>query len=467
MHYCKSFSKNIGHEFTKSTIRVSALTGSAAVDIGGDTTARQFGLRNKSDSVQPADIELYKDTRLNIVDEVSFACFDKDLTKLSQNLQSFTECTNEAYGNIAIVFIGDFCQLAPVMGVEIYTKERAYVWEQCLNSLVELKGTHRYRDCPILAKAMPELRDGEAAEMRRLLKTRLVTTGGLQIPTEGKVQYATWTNKKKASINARIFEKHLMAHHSECPADAIPTNAIVIVSSAKWSTTRTKLSHAQHKRFLETCSEGQICNASQKRVAPLLCLIQGGDAMVTDNLEVSTGVGNGTCCTFAKAILKCGETTTPIQVHGRWIHSVDIDQVHRLVMRWNDESRYRGTFEIKSVTSCFKVQYPDDDDYLGIGMKWAPSMRIEHFPMSVNFATTGHKLQGKSVDILVIAEWTSTHNWPYVVLSRVRTLDGLFLLEPMPDHLDFAPDPRYVSMMERLRETILDEPISMVQDELR
>jgi hypothetical protein len=121
-------------------------------------------------------------------------------------------------------------------------------------------------------------------------------------------------------------------------------------------------------------------------------------------------------------------------------------------------------FEIKSVPSCFKVQYPDDDDYLGMGMKWAPSMRIEHFPMSVNFATTGHKLQGKSVDVLVIAEWTSTYNWPYyVVLSRVRTLDGLFLLEPMPDHLEFAPDPRYVSMMERLRETILDEPITRLQ----
>jgi hypothetical protein len=82
MHYCKSFSENIGHEFTVSTIRLSALTGSAAVDVGGDTAAKQFGMRNKSDSVQPADIELYKDTRLNIVDEVSFACFDKDLTKL-------------------------------------------------------------------------------------------------------------------------------------------------------------------------------------------------------------------------------------------------------------------------------------------------------------------------------------------------------------------------------------------------
>jgi hypothetical protein len=202
---------------------------------------------------------------LNIVDEVSFACFDKDQTKLSQNLQSFTECTSEAYGNIAIVFIGDFCQLAPVMGVEIYAKERAYVWEQCLNSLVELKGTHRYRDCPILAKAMPELRDGEAEEMRRLLETRLVTPGGLHIPTEGKVQYATWTNKKKASINARIFKKHLMAHHSECADDPIPTNAIVIMSSAKWSTTRTKLSHAQqHKRFLETCSEQRRPNLQRK-----------------------------------------------------------------------------------------------------------------------------------------------------------------------------------------------------------
>jgi hypothetical protein len=48
-----------------------------------------------------------------------------------------------------------------------------------------------------------------------------------------------------------------------------------------------------------------------------------------------------------------------------------------------------------------------------------------------NFATTGHKLQGKSVNELVVAEWSKVKNWAYVVLSKVT---GWPLLpgEPIP-----------------------------------
>ena len=50
---------------------MSAMTGAAGVEIGGDTTAREFGLN--CGGVTFGDIERFKDTRLNIVDEVSFA----------------------------------------------------------------------------------------------------------------------------------------------------------------------------------------------------------------------------------------------------------------------------------------------------------------------------------------------------------------------------------------------------------
>ena len=56
---------------------------------------------------------------------------------------------------------------------------------------------------------------------------------------------------------------------------------------------------------------------------------------------------------------------------------------------------------------------------------------------------------------LVIAEWRDTENWAYVVLSRVKTLAGIFLLDALPDHYLFATAPEYTSMMERLRSTIL------------
>ena len=46
-------------------------------------------------------------------------------------------------------------------------------------------------------------------------------------------------------------------------------------------------------------------------------------------------------------------------------------------------------------------------------------------------------------------------DWAYVVLSRVRSLDGLFLMEPILDKIDFKPSDDYISMMDDLRQTML------------
>ena len=84
-------------------------------------------------------------------------------------------------------------------------------------------------------------------------------------------------------------------------------------------------------------------------------------------------------------------------------------------------------------------------------------------PLLVNHATTGHKLQGKTMDQLIIAEWSKMKNWAYVVLSRVRSLAGLYLLKAIPNDIDFRPDPRYLAMMDRLRETKLRTPIDVLE----
>ena len=56
-------------------------------------------------------------------------------------------------------------------------------------------------------------------------------------------------------------------------------------------------------------------------------------------------------------------------------------------------------------------------------------------PMS-NTATTGHKLQGSSLDAVCVPDWNYSVNWPYVVISRVRTLKGLFIGEKLDPSKD-------------------------------
>ena len=83
--------------------------------------------------------------------------------------------------------------------------------------------------------------------------------------------------------------------------------------------------------------------------------------------------------------------------------------------------------------------------------------------MVVNHATTGHKLQGKTVESLVIVEWSRVKNWANVVISRVKTLNGLFLLKPIPDDIDFSPANDYLEMMKYLRKMVLATPEQVVE----
>ena len=64
-------------------------------------------------------------------------------------------------------------------------------------------------------------------------------------------------------------------------------------------------------------------------------------------------------------------------------------------------------------------------------MKEVKGCAIYQFPVNVSLAITGHKLQGMTVDILVLSEVHLSQNWLYVLLSRVTSLRGLFLMKPL------------------------------------
>ena len=53
---------------------------------------------------------------------------------------------------------------------------------------------------------------------------------------------------------------------------------------------------------------------------------------------------------------------------------------------------------------------------------------------------------------MVFRSWDyRTQNWIYVVLSRVRTSEGLFICEKLRDAINFAVDPRLIQEEEHLR----------------
>jgi hypothetical protein len=49
---------------------------------------------------------------------------------------------------------------------------------------------------------------------------------------------------------------------------------------------------------------------------------------------------------------------------------------------------------------------------------------MTQFPLNLNDATTAHKLQGSSKNMLIVNDWFYSHGWVYTVLSRVQTLSA-------------------------------------------
>ena len=57
--------------------------------------------------------------------------------------------------------------------------------------------------------------------------------------------------------------------------------------------------------------------------------------------------------------------------------------------------------------------------------------RCHQFPINIAIARTVHKLQGRTLESVLVVTWRCASNWVCVVLSRVRTLKGLFLAKPL------------------------------------
>jgi len=78
-------------------------------------------------------------------------------------------------------------------------------------------------------------------------------------------------------------------------------------------------------------------------------------------------------------------------------------------------------------------------------------------PANSNDATTGHKLQGMSKNVIIVSSWPTGSlvalfkNWEYVILSQVRTLSGLYLVKSIEMDKSFQPSTQLASYMDNIR----------------
>ena len=106
---------------------------------------------------------------------------------------------------------------------------------------------------------------------------------------------------------------------------------------------------------------------------------------------------------------------------GTVIKTVFAIQVKEIIVKHENKDITPSLFEVKAEVFNFGCKMTIGDKTQHV------KMRGTQFPIISNTCTTGHKLQGCTVASLLANDWFYGVNWEHVVLSRVKTMSGLFI----------------------------------------
>jgi PIF1-like helicase len=434
--YAHSFCKYLWTDFDTSerVIVVTAMTGVAATLLQGETTHAALFLNQKKD-ITREQVERWSPTRLVIIDEISFAS-KQDIVMINSKLAKLKQQHFLRYGGINIIFCGDFRQLEPVGAnkLPIYD-ENVHQFRDWINCYIELKGLWRFKHDIQWGQLLQRIRDGNVTSVdiesinNHLLKNTIIPQ---------TVRYATYFNVDRDSINAAIFHERLKAYYTTYNS---ATEFLLIFSDNIYIQDSSKVYKHFNKPniFWEKFGENDIKMPNGTgRMDPVLKLYYGCSVMLPTNINVAIGQANGTQATVEKVVLKQGEQTTIIEMDGIPVPSVLASQIDCVHLRHSNTRAQPQTFTITPKSHTFKLKFR--------------KMKATQLPMLLNNATTGHKLQGSSVDHLFVHKWSNVTNWNYVMLSRVRTMKGLYARKPLDCDLSkYALKPSYAAMVKKFQ----------------
>ena len=212
--------------------------------------------------------------------------------------------------------------------------------------------------------------------------------------------------------------------------------------------------------------------------------------MSNEKMEEKPPRGNGTVVKLVSVKIKPGATSHVwCEFYGRKVWTVNIRDVQYLTVELSDDSddikslkkeidhlkqnpansntsnseiqKLERLLQLKTQQRQFRIPPEQHEVKVTVtptrfcDLKETFKCHMTLFPVNINTSSTGHKLQGRSKDILIITSWPKFknnicfRNWEYVVLSRVRTLAGLYLFQPIDMEQSFKPTDELVQFLKR------------------
>ena len=338
----------------------------------------------------------WKKTKFLIIDEISMVSYEV-LMDIDARLRQIKN-VQKPFGGINILFFGDLCQLPPVHGSLIFERPERFdlsihLWR--LFSLCELTENMRQRGDTIFIELLNRLREGNLTmEDFKLLTTKIISSNSKQ------------SSEFAIGKALRIYPTNqLVNQHNQDALNFFKSMNITLFTI-----------YAQDKILeTDTCRE-KICkedisnyiSKDPNRTGGLkqeLTLFVGARVMLRYNVDIQKGLVNG-AMGFVTAIRWTG-FRTEAHYAGEMPKLITIDFENI------------GLHNIEPIS----VQF---DAFKRVG-----KAERRMLPVVLCYACTVHKMQGCTVKIAVVNLGSKlfAQGHAYVALSRVQSLDGVWLEE--------------------------------------
>lgn len=334
---------------------------------------------------------------LLIIDEISMVANDQLLT-IHRRLADIMN-SDEPFGGVSILAVGDLYQLGPVGRLPVFMPPSdalaalyGSLWKKHFQ-IIELTQIMRQKNDMLFANTLNRFRTQEQTkEDIALIQTRNVENLQEQPPLK--------------TLHIFPLNKHVDSHN-ENMLEYLGEQVITIQSID------SKTDHQTGR--VEDVKLGENASGLRKEIK----LAVGAKVMLTKNIDVADGLAN-TALGSVKAFIP----SPPASDHP-------------------DFTTYRPKYVIvqfeeervgQKIKQRLKHLVPDGVSVpiaaIEVFAKYKTvSAKRTQFPLTLAWAITIHKAQGKTVDQLVVSmNGTYRCGQLYTALSRVKTLDGLYIV---------------------------------------
>ena len=352
-------------------------------------------------------VKSWKSVRVLIIDEVSM--MSKKVFEIIEEVSRIIRKKGDPFGAIQVIFTGDFYQLPPVGDIgEPESAQFAFESERwssvfSLENHIQLTTMFRQKD-PAYIRILGEIREGSLSADSHLILEPYIGREFHKEEHYGVAPTKLFAIKSKVDFVNNTQYSRLDSEEVVYPYN-VKTDAIMNINTCKLlepSVTASFNRLSSEEITFEIENLIRVTNIQKK-----IFLKIGASVMCTFNIDIESGICNG---------------SQGIIVDFKDSISIDGSPCKLPIVLFSNGSK-----------RIIKQQQYQSDDY--------PSIVISQIPLCLSWALTIHKIQGATLQLASMDLGSSIFEFGqiYVALSRIQSLDGLFLHAFEPSRIKANP----------------------------